>query len=58
VSRGGAREALARFIRSESGATAIEYGLNTGLISIVIITAAATVGRNLDRTFDNVARAL
>jgi pilus assembly protein Flp/PilA len=47
-----------RFVRSESGATAIEYGLIAALISVVIITAVTSVGRNLDKTFDSVARAL
>jgi pilus assembly protein CpaC len=35
---------LSRFVRDESGVTAIEYGLIAALISVVIITAAAAVG--------------
>src|SRR5437879_1715685 len=35
------------FLRDESGATAIEYGLIAALISVVIITAVKTVGTNL-----------
>ena len=31
------------FLRNESGATAIEYGLIAGLISVVIITAVTAV---------------
>lgn len=36
---------LARFAKDESGATAIEYGLIAGLISIGIVTAVTTAGR-------------
>jgi pilus assembly protein Flp/PilA len=46
------------FIRDESGATAIEYGLIAGLISVVIIGAVALVGGNLTATFDAIAAAL
>ena len=49
---------IKRFICGEDGATAIEYGLIAGLISIVIITAAASVGTRLDATFDTVRNAL
>ncbi len=47
-----------RFVRDESGATAIEYGLIAGLLSVVIITAVTLVGTNLDATFNAVATAL
>lgn len=47
-----------RFLKNESGATAIEYGLIAGLISVVIITAVTLVGTNLDLTFDAVGTAL
>ncbi len=46
------------FLRDESGATAIEYGLIAALISVVIITAVKTVGTNLDTTFTAVATAV
>ena len=36
------------FLRNESGATAIEYGLIAGLISVVIIVAVTTVGAELE----------
>ena len=49
---------IKRFIRSEDGATAIEYGLIAALISVVIITAVTSVGRHLDSTFDKVRDAL
>ena len=46
------------FLRDESGATAIEYGLIAALISVVIITAVKTVGTNLTTTFNSVASAV
>jgi pilus assembly protein Flp/PilA len=46
------------FLRDESGATAIEYGLIAALISVVIITAVKLVGTNLTITFDAVAAAV
>ena len=46
------------FIKNESGATAIEYGLIAGLISVVIIVAVTLVGTNLNGTFNEVASAL
>ena len=39
------------FASSESGATAIEYGLIAALISVVIITAVTQVGNNVSATF-------
>ena len=49
---------LLAFLRDESGATAIEYGLIAALISVVIITAVKTVGTNLTTTFNSVASAV
>ena len=51
-------QAAARFLRDESGATAIEYGLIAALIAVVIITAVTTVGTNLRGKFSAVANAL
>jgi pilus assembly protein Flp/PilA len=42
---------ISRFIRDESGATAIEYGLIAALIAVVIITGVTAVGTNLSSTF-------
>ena len=36
-------------LRSEDGATAVEYGLMVSLIAVVIIAAVALIGTNLDR---------
>ena len=49
---------FARFLKNESGATAIEYGLIAGAISIVIITAANLAGGRLTTIFDGIATAL
>jgi len=49
---------LIAFLRDESGATAIEYGLIAALISVVIITAVTLVGTNLSTTFNSVATAI
>ena len=38
---------MRKFLKDESGATAIEYGLIAALISIVIITGALSVGGSL-----------
>jgi pilus assembly protein Flp/PilA len=45
---------LSRFMKDESGATAIEYGLIAALISTAIITAVTTVGTELSGTFTKV----
>jgi pilus assembly protein Flp/PilA len=49
---------VSRFIRDETGATAIEYGLIAAGIAIVIITAVQLVGTNLRTTFGSVATAV
>jgi len=46
---------VSRFLKDESGATAIEYGLIAALIAVVIIAAVTTLGDNLSTTFENVA---
>lgn len=44
-----------RFFKDESGATAIEYGLIAGLISVVVITAVTTIGTKMSADFSKVA---
>lgn len=51
-------QTLKRFLKDESGATAIEYGLIAALVSVVIITALGVVGDNLTSTFDSIGTAL
>ncbi len=46
---------FARFMKDESGATAIEYGLIAGLIAVVIIGALTTLGSNISKKFTAVA---
>jgi len=52
------RELFLRFLKDNSGATAIEYGLIAALISVVIITAITSVGTKLTTTFNTVATSL
>ncbi|MEM5502869.1 Flp family type IVb pilin [Ahrensia kielensis] len=47
-----------RFIKDESGATAIEYGLIAALIAVAIITGATAIGSELNKTFSTVGTKL
>lgn len=49
---------VTRFIKDESGATAIEYGLIAALISVALIAGAKAIGTNLNAKFDSVASAV
>jgi pilus assembly protein Flp/PilA len=49
---------FARFAADQSGATAIEYGLIAGLISVVIIGAVTTLGTRINAKFTAVGAAL
>ena len=49
---------VSRFLRDESGATAIEYGLIAAGIAVAIITAVQTLGTGLETTFTSVTTAL
>jgi pilus assembly protein Flp/PilA len=49
---------VSRFLRDESGATAIEYGLIAAGISVAIIAAVQALGTSLDAVFDAVDAAL
>lgn len=44
-----------RFLKDESGATAIEYGLIAALIGVVIITGVTLLGTNLNAKFETIA---
>lgn len=46
---------FARFLRDESGATAIEYGLIASLVAVAIISGASTLGNTLSNTFKGLA---
>ena len=45
---------FSRFVRDESGATAVEYGLIAALIGVVIIAGAGALGSALNTKFQNV----
>jgi pilus assembly protein Flp/PilA len=47
-----------RFLKNESGATAIEYGLIAAGISIAIITVVNGLGTNLNTKFTNINSSL
>ena len=47
-----------RFVKNESGATAIEYGLIAAGISVAIIAVVNGLGTNLTATFQKVSTAL
>ncbi|MBA4225805.1 MAG: Flp family type IVb pilin [Hyphomonas sp.] len=46
---------FARFLKDESGATAIEYGLIAALIAVAIIGGVSALGSNANSTFETVA---
>jgi pilus assembly protein Flp/PilA len=43
------------FIKDDSGATAIEYGLIAALVAVGIIGAASTLGTKIAATFNKAA---
>lgn len=49
---------FARFMKDESGATAIEYGLIAAGIAVVIITAVQSLGTKTATAFSSVATAI
>jgi pilus assembly protein Flp/PilA len=49
---------VSRFVKDESGATAIEYGLIAAGIAIAIITAVQGVGGKLSGNFGTISTSL
>jgi pilus assembly protein Flp/PilA len=45
---------VTRFLKDESGATAIEYGLIAALVAVVLVTALGALGTQLSATFTKV----
>ena len=45
---------ITRFIKDESGATAIEYGLIVALIAVVIVAVMGSIGTNLNTKFTTI----
>ena len=52
------KKLVARFVKDESGATAIEYGLIAALISVVLITVLTTLGTALEDKFTEIETAI
>jgi pilus assembly protein Flp/PilA len=51
-------KSLVKFLKDESGATAIEYGLIAAGISVAIIAVVNALGSSLNNTFTNVSTSL
>jgi len=49
---------LIRFLRNETGATAIEYALIAGGLSIAIVVAVGNLGTTVNTMFTSVSAAL
>ncbi len=49
---------VTRFLKDESGATAIEYGLIAALVAAVLVVALTSLGTKLQSTFTTVANDL
>jgi pilus assembly protein Flp/PilA len=49
---------IARFVKDESGATAIEYGLIAAGISLAIIAVVNGIGTNLNAKFTSINSSL
>jgi pilus assembly protein Flp/PilA len=49
---------IKRFLRDERGATAVEYGLLTALISIAMLASLNALGAGLSNTFSTVSTEL
>jgi len=52
------RQFCQKFMRDESGATAIEYGLIASLIAVVLVTAVTTIGTSLKGSYNNIGNAV
>lgn len=49
---------FARFLKNESGATAIEYGLIAALIAVAIIGGVTALGKSTNATFNTTSTAM
>ena len=49
------KKLFSRFAADQSGATAIEYGLIAGLISVVIIVSVTSLGTKLSGQFAKIS---
>lgn len=51
-------QTISRFLRDESGATAIEYGLIAALIAVAAIAGMGSLGTQLNSIFNRVGTTL
>jgi pilus assembly protein Flp/PilA len=51
-------KAIRNFLKEETGASAVEYGLLVALIAAVIIVAVGLLGTNLSTKFNRVATSI
>ena len=49
---------MSKFIKEESGATAIEYGLIAALIAVALISGATALGNKLNDNFEELGNKL
>ncbi|MTI16967.1 Flp family type IVb pilin [Rhodobacteraceae bacterium RKSG542] len=49
---------FAKFLKDESGATAIEYGLIAGIMAVAIITAFGIFADDLEAAFTKIGTAM
>lgn len=47
---------LKKFLKDESGATAIEYGLIAALISVAVVAGSTVIGGELEATFTEIGQ--
>ena len=52
------KRCFVRFVKNESGAMAIEYGLIAAGISVAIIAVVSGIGTNLDAKFNTISTQL
>jgi len=46
------------FVRDESGASAVEYGVLVALIAVAVLITVFAVGQKLEETFNRIQRCL
>jgi len=49
---------IKRFLRDDSGATAIEYGLIASLIGVALTVSLGELGQTISSMFEQIGRAL
>jgi len=49
---------IKRFLKEETGVTAIEYGLIAGLIAVAIVAGVSSIGGSLGNMFTNLGKCI